>query len=94
MSVNHIGGGLTIGNQDAYIKLKAWPRIGVLVNQLRCALVVLPHTMRLRILTFYSRLLDIQLKRSVDSGMILDIGQDNPVVEAVLALLQNDGLSS
>ena len=35
VSVNHIGGGLTIGNQHAWVKLKAWPRIGVLVNHLR-----------------------------------------------------------
>jgi hypothetical protein len=30
--VNHVGGGLNIGGS---LKLKAWPRIGVLVNQLR-----------------------------------------------------------
>ncbi|KZT27687.1 P-loop containing nucleoside triphosphate hydrolase protein [Neolentinus lepideus HHB14362 ss-1] len=35
LSVNHVGGGLTIASQDNAIKLKAWPRIGVLVNQLR-----------------------------------------------------------
>ncbi|OCH95734.1 P-loop containing nucleoside triphosphate hydrolase protein [Obba rivulosa] len=35
VSVNHIGGGLTVGAKDAFIKLKAWPRIGILVNQLR-----------------------------------------------------------
>ena len=36
VSVNHVGGGLTIGTKDAMVKLKAWPRIGVLVNHLRC----------------------------------------------------------
>lgn len=35
VSVDHVKGGLTVGNQDAFIRLKAWPRIGVLVNQLR-----------------------------------------------------------
>ncbi|GJE89518.1 HrpA-like RNA helicase [Phanerochaete sordida] len=75
VTVNHVGGGLTIGTKDAFVKLKAWPRIGVLVNQLR-------------------RLLDVQLKQSVDTGDVMSIGNNNPVVKAVLALLQNDGLSS
>ena len=49
VAVNHVGGGLTIGRRDAYVKLKAWPRIGVLVNQLRCvgnstAEPVFPHS--------------------------------------------------
>lgn len=35
VSVNHIGGGLTVGTRDGFVKLKAWPRIGILVNQLR-----------------------------------------------------------
>ncbi|KAL7285060.1 hypothetical protein ACG7TL_000151 [Trametes sanguinea] len=35
VSVNHIGGGLTVGTRDCFVKLKAWPRIGVLVNHLR-----------------------------------------------------------
>ena len=35
VSVNHVAGGITIATKDAWIKLKAWPRIGVLVNQLR-----------------------------------------------------------
>ncbi|KZT08749.1 P-loop containing nucleoside triphosphate hydrolase protein [Laetiporus sulphureus 93-53] len=73
--VNHIGGGLTVGTKDAIIKLKAWPRIGVLVNQLR-------------------RLLDAQLKRCIEDGATLNAGQHNPVLRAMLALLENDGLSS
>lgn len=32
ISVNHIGGGMTVGKA---IKLRAFPRIGVLVTQLR-----------------------------------------------------------
>jgi hypothetical protein len=35
VSVNHVAGGLTIGTKESWIRLKAWPRIGVLVNQLR-----------------------------------------------------------
>lgn len=35
VSVNHIGGGLTVGKGGSIVKLKAWPRIGILVNQLR-----------------------------------------------------------
>ncbi|KII93616.1 hypothetical protein PLICRDRAFT_131582 [Plicaturopsis crispa FD-325 SS-3] len=35
VSVNHIAGGVTVGTKDSWIKLKAWPRIGILVNQLR-----------------------------------------------------------
>ncbi|KZT69049.1 P-loop containing nucleoside triphosphate hydrolase protein [Daedalea quercina L-15889] len=75
VTVNHIAGGLTIGTRDAFIKIKAWPRIGVLVNQLR-------------------RLLDVQLKRCIDEGTMLDVGLGNPVIRAMLALLENDGLSS
>ncbi|KAF9015717.1 P-loop containing nucleoside triphosphate hydrolase protein [Cyathus striatus] len=35
VSVNHIAGGVVISRKGSAIKLKAWPRIGVLVNQLR-----------------------------------------------------------
>jgi len=35
ISVNHVAGGVTIRSKDGWIKLKAWPRIGILVNQLR-----------------------------------------------------------
>ena len=35
VAVNHIAGGVTIGTKENWIKLKAWPRIGILVNQLR-----------------------------------------------------------
>lgn len=36
---NHIRGGLTVGTKNNFIKLNAIPRIGVLVNQLRQALL-------------------------------------------------------
>ncbi|KAG9314147.1 P-loop containing nucleoside triphosphate hydrolase protein [Chiua virens] len=35
VTVNHVGGGLVVGHGDCTVKLKAWPRIGTLVNQLR-----------------------------------------------------------
>ncbi|KAJ7103273.1 P-loop containing nucleoside triphosphate hydrolase protein [Mycena belliarum] len=35
VSVNHVAGGLTIGTKSSFIRLRAWPRIGVLVNQMR-----------------------------------------------------------
>ncbi|KAI9060487.1 P-loop containing nucleoside triphosphate hydrolase protein [Trametes sanguinea] len=77
VSVNHIGGGLTVGTRDCFVKLKAWPRIGVLVNHLR-------------------RLLDAQLLRCIEEGTVLDAGGqgENPVLEAIQALLLNDGLTS
>ncbi|KAL0951656.1 hypothetical protein HGRIS_008336 [Hohenbuehelia grisea] len=74
VSVNLVGGGVTIGKQGEQLRLKAWPRIGVLVNQLR-------------------RLLDILLQRCVEDGAMLNVGHDNPVAKAMLALLTNDGLS-
>lgn len=42
VTVNHIGGGLTVGTKECFIKLKASPRIGVLVNHLRCVRVYHP----------------------------------------------------
>ncbi len=36
VTIDHIKGGVTIGSKEAFVRLKAWPRIGVLVNQLRC----------------------------------------------------------
>ncbi|KAF7337468.1 p-loop containing nucleoside triphosphate hydrolase protein [Mycena sanguinolenta] len=35
VAINHVGGGLIVGTKDSWIRLRAWPRIGVLVNQLR-----------------------------------------------------------
>ncbi|KAI0828826.1 P-loop containing nucleoside triphosphate hydrolase protein [Trametes gibbosa] len=77
VTVNHIGGGLTVGANECFIKLKAWPRIGVLVNHLR-------------------RLLDAQLLRCIEDGTVLNTGgtDSNPVLQAMQALLLNDGLTS
>ncbi|KAF5366936.1 hypothetical protein D9757_010848 [Collybiopsis confluens] len=35
ISINHIAGGLTVGGDNCEIKLKAWPRIGILANHIR-----------------------------------------------------------
>ncbi|TDL28076.1 P-loop containing nucleoside triphosphate hydrolase protein [Rickenella mellea] len=72
VTVHHLGGGLSVGTSGTRVKLKAWPRIGVLVNQLR-------------------KLLDAQLGRSIEKGSKLT-GQENPVMQAMLCLLKNDGL--
>ena len=40
-----------------------------------------------------SRLLDNQLKQCIDEGTMLDVGVGNPVIRAMLVLLENDGLS-
>ncbi|KIO25963.1 hypothetical protein M407DRAFT_236196 [Tulasnella calospora MUT 4182] len=74
VTVNHIAGGLTVGSDGAWIKLKAWPRIGVLVNQLR-------------------RLLDAQLAWSLDDATICGVSDGNLVIDAMLSLLDRDGLS-
>ncbi|KAF9486472.1 P-loop containing nucleoside triphosphate hydrolase protein [Pholiota conissans] len=73
VSVNdHVRGGLTVGTKDNYIKFRAIPRIGVLVNHLR-------------------RLLDAQLKKSIEDGTMLTVGSGNPIVHAIMALLTHDG---
>ena len=99
--MNHVGGGLTVGTKDAYVKLKAWPRIGVLVKQLRSAscvsfLDITPLTADAgdQRLGRCRQLLDAQLKRCIEEGTALDTTQvDSPIVQAVFTLLQKDGLS-
>ncbi|KAG7452226.1 P-loop containing nucleoside triphosphate hydrolase protein [Guyanagaster necrorhizus] len=74
VSVNQIAGGISIDGNEGVVKLKGWPRIGILVNHLR-------------------RLLDAQLLCSIEESMIVGQGPNNPVIEAMLALLAHDGLS-
>ncbi|KAK0198729.1 P-loop containing nucleoside triphosphate hydrolase protein [Armillaria mellea] len=74
VSVNQISGGISIDGRDGVVKLKGWPRIGILVNHLR-------------------RLLDAQLLCSIEESTIVGQGPNNPVVEAMLALLLHDGLT-
>lgn len=93
VTVNHVAGGLTVKTKNALIKLKAWPRIGVLVNQLRSVPFPEWDGVSTLILVPHRRLLDIQLQRSIEEGTLLDMGRDNPVVQAMLSLLANDGLT-
>ncbi|PBL00719.1 P-loop containing nucleoside triphosphate hydrolase protein [Armillaria gallica] len=74
VSVNQIAGGISIDGKDGVVKLKGWPRIGILVNHLR-------------------RLLDAQLLCSIEESTIVGQGPNNPVVDAMLALLLHDGLT-
>ncbi|KAG8901099.1 hypothetical protein FRC00_009093 [Tulasnella sp. 408] len=74
VTVNHIEGGLTLSSDGDGIKLKAWPRIGVLINQLRL-------------------LLDAQLARSLADATICGVGDGDLVLDAILSLLDRDGLS-
>jgi ATP-dependent RNA helicase DHX57 len=41
--------------------------------------------------SFHSRLLDAQLKKSIEDGTMLTLGSGNPIVHAIMALLTNDG---
>ncbi len=45
---------------------------------------------------FIRRLLDAQLLRCIEDGTVLDVGGagENPVIQAMQALLLNDGLTS
>ncbi|KAH7100130.1 P-loop containing nucleoside triphosphate hydrolase protein [Auriculariales sp. MPI-PUGE-AT-0066] len=80
ITVNHLGGGLTIKtkvveeDQGADIKLKAWPRIGILVNFLR-------------------RLLDADLSAAIDDPTQLATLADKPLITTMVQLLENDGLA-
>ncbi|KAF8312159.1 P-loop containing nucleoside triphosphate hydrolase protein [Cantharellus anzutake] len=72
VTIDHIKGGITVGKQG-WIKMRAWSRIGVLVNQLRL-------------------LLDAQLQESIEHAEIADVGENNPVIQAMVDLITNDGL--
>ena len=97
VAVNHIGGGLVVGGREGTIRLRAWPRIGILVQQLRyeflfshcsCAYTVSdPSSPGGR------RLLDARLMRAFDGNTSLSVAKDDPVVDAILALLSGDGLT-
>lgn len=47
-----------------------------------------------RILSSISRLLDAQLARCFEDGAVLNVGEENPVIQAILELLKGDGLTS
>jgi ATP-dependent RNA helicase DHX57 len=92
ISINHVAGGLTIGGPGKTIRLrlKAWPRIGVLVNQLRSVpicLFIVPERQCL----LHRRLLDAQLAAALETTSLVNFGRNNPVLEAMLALLTKEG---
>lgn len=91
VTVDHIKGGLTIGNKEAFVKLKAWPRIGVLANQLRCVTFNQAHMCLIVISS--SQLLDLLLANCIDEGSSLSETQNHPVIRAILSLLDGDGMS-
>ena len=91
VSVDHVKGGLRVGTKESWIKLKAWPRIGTLVNQLRCVVAfVTKESTDER--TTCSRLLDAQLEKCIEDGTALS-DSSNPVLNAMLALLTRDGMT-
>ena len=89
--MDHVKGGLTVGTKESWIKLKAWPRIGILVNQLRCVVTfVTKESINER--TACSRLLNAQLEKCIEDGTALS-DSSNPVLNAILALLTKDGMT-
>ena len=99
IAVNHIGGGLVVGGREGMIKLRAWPRIGILVQQLRYDFPSLCCSNPLCLYNFEltspdgRRLLDARLMRAFDGNTPLSIAKDDPIVDAMLALLSGDGLT-
>ncbi|KAK0208634.1 P-loop containing nucleoside triphosphate hydrolase protein [Desarmillaria ectypa] len=91
VSVNQIAGGISIDGKEGVVKLKGWPRIGILVNHLRRVTSIKVITRNTD--TNYSRLLDAQLLCSIEESTIVAQGPNNPVIDAMLALLAHDGLT-
>ncbi|WFD22917.1 RNA helicase [Malassezia equina] len=78
--VDHEVGGLTVStgvtaSADAWVRLRANPRIGVLCRQLR-------------------QLLDRMLEEGIEDPHALIAPHHQPIVQAMLALLQQDGLAA
>ena len=72
------------------MRMRAWPRIAILVQQLRCVYSALsPHLNDND--AIHRRLLDAELLRALDSGSALEVS-DNPVVGAISTLLTTDGV--
>lgn len=46
------------------------------------------------LVTQLRRLLDAQLNESIERAQIADLGEQNPVMEAMLTLITHDGLSA
>jgi hypothetical protein len=96
VSVDHVQGGLTIGNKEAFIKLKAWPRIGVLVNQLRYvpgSSIAVSLGDQFVDMKHSSQLLELILASCIEEGSSLSETQNHPVILAMLSLLTRDGMT-
>ena len=87
MRIKHIGGGISVGSD--WLHLKASPRIGVLINQLRFVTVLFIPAL---LIANRRRLLDAQMEKAIDSATLLGVSNDNPIVDVMLSLLKRDGL--
>jgi hypothetical protein len=88
---------LTVGGRtEGTLRLRAWPRIAILVQQLRCVDSSRACSLSaiFRLIPFVGRrLLDAALLRALDSGRVLEVAE-SPVVGAMLTLLMTDGMAS
>lgn len=91
VTINHVIGGLNVASNGRIVKLKAWPRIGILVNQLRYvpnligSLCTIDLTVR--------RLLDAQLAKCLESTAVLSNIPNRSILEAFKLLITHDGMS-
>jgi hypothetical protein len=99
ITVDHVRGGLTVGGRtEGALRLRTWPRIAILVQQLRCVPSPVPTSNFKFIRLFFCggggrRLLDAALLRAFDSGRMLEVAE-SPVVSAMLTLLVTDGMAT
>jgi hypothetical protein len=104
ITVDHVRGGLTVGGRtEGTLRLRTWPRIAILVQQLRCVPAPLPTPISNSLFLFsflfffasghHRRLLDAALLRAFDSGRVLEVAE-SPVVSAMLTLLVTDGMAT
>jgi len=104
ITVDHVRGGLTVGGRtEGTLRLRTWPRIAILVQQLRCVPAP-PSDINFKFIVPISfflffwllgarRLLDAALLRAFDSGRVLEVAE-SPVVGAMLTLLMTDGMAT
>lgn len=61
----------------------------MLINQLRYSSNILIETENLHL---YRRLLDAQMQESIETASLSGVANNNPIVDAILSLLNRDGL--
>ena len=95
IAVDHVRGGLTVGGRvEGTLRLRAWPRIAILVQQLRCVSPFLLTFLPSAATAFFDRrLLDAALLRALNSGRVLEVAE-SPVIGAMLTLLVTDGMAT